>query len=250
MNGFTFFIDSILPYISVPVLVLGTIWRLWQWFNVPLPLRIGLPPIPRTQNGVTRRIAAEVLLFRTLFNSKRDFWFVIWPFHLVGLLVLVHHAMGFGQDLFIAYWPLVDLSKYNTALFIIGLGAWLFIALLLYILVRRFYRADVRRMSSLSNYMALFLILAAAVSDTYMTFVTNITSTPGWHEIALKWGIGLLTFHPSPIGSPVFSIHFLFVQALFIYFPFSKLFHPFGQITSGMMTQKEEPLNPEGVVVK
>jgi nitrate reductase gamma subunit len=250
MYGFTFFIDSILPYISIPILVLGTIWRLWQWFSVPLPLRIGLAPIPKTQTGIVGRITAEVLLFRTFFDSERAFWFVVWPFHVMILLVLVHHAMGFGQDLFVAYWPQVNLSVYNTVLLVIGFSAWILIALLIYIIFRRFYRGDIRRMSFFSDYFAVFLILAVVVAGTYMTFVTNITAAPGWHDTALNWGIGLLTFHPSPIGNPVFSIHFLFVQALFIYFPFSKLFHPFGQITSRMMTQKEERLNPEGVVVK
>jgi nitrate reductase gamma subunit len=250
MNGFTFFVDTILPYLSIPVLVAGTIWRLWQWFRVPLPLRIGLAPIPKTQFGVVGRIASEVLLFRTFFDSERAFWFVIWPFHAVLLIALVHHAMGFGQDALITYWPHVDLRQYNAVIYIIGFGAWLLILFLVYILLRRVYRVDIRRMSFMSDYVAVLLILAVVVTGTYMTFVADITSRPGWHETALKWGIGLITFHPSPVGSPTFSIHFLFAQALFFYFPFSKIFHPFGQIASRMMTRKEEPLNPEGVVVK
>lgn len=250
MHGFTSFIDGVLPYISFPVLVIGTIWRLWQWFSIPLPLRIGLAPIPRTQTGVVGRIAVEFLLFRSLFDGERAFWFVIWPFHVIGFLVVVHHAMGLGQDLLVAYWPHVDLVSYNTVLFVIGLSAWLLIVFLLYIVIRRLYKADIRRMSFLSDYVAVLLILMTVAAGIYVTFVTDITSTPGWHETVLKWATGLLTFHPSSVESPVFSIHFVLVQALFIYFPFSKLFHPFGQIASLTMTRKEEPLNSEGVVVK
>jgi nitrate reductase gamma subunit len=115
----------------------------------------------------------------------------------------------------------VDLRQYNVVLYIIGFGAWLLIVFLLYILLRRLYRADVRRMSFMSDYVAVLLILAVVVTGTYITFVADIASTPGWHETALKWGIGLVHFHPSPIGSRAFSIHFLFVQTLFIYFPFT-----------------------------
>jgi nitrate reductase gamma subunit len=199
---------------------------------------------------VARRIAAEVFLFRTFFHSEQAFWLVIFPFHVVGLLTLVHHALGFGQDILTVYWPFVNLSQYNAALSVLGQGAWLLLAFLLYILIRRLYKSEVRRMSFFSDYVAVLLIAAVVITGTYMTFGSHITASQAWHEAAIKWGKGLTTFQPSPIVDPVFTTHFMFVQLLFIYFPISKLFHPFGQITSRMMTLKEEPLNLEGVVVK
>lgn len=250
MSGFMFFVDGILPYISVPILLIGTIWQLWRWFSVPLPLRIGLAPVPTTQMGVVGKIAAEVFLFRTFFDSERAFWFVVWPFHVVGLFTLAHHVLGFGQDLLVIYWPHVVIPQFETILFVLALGAWLLIAFLLYILVRRLYMAEIRRMSFFGDYVAVLLILGVVAAGTYMSSFSGLTSAKNWHETALKWGMGLVTFRPTSAGSLLFSIHFLFVQALFIYFPFSKLFHPFGQVTSRMMSQKEELLHPETAVVK
>jgi len=250
MNGFIFFTDSILPYISIPVLLIGTIWRLWQWFSVPLPLRIGLSPSPQTQCSFLGRIAGEVLVFKTFFSSDRARWFIIWPFHLVALLTIVHHLLGFSQDLLVKAGAAVNLSAMSVALFILALSAWFLIIFLFYILIYRISRSEVRKMSSFSDYFALFLILGVIIAGTYMTFFSYTTSTANWSDTALRWAQGLVTFHPSPIGSLAFSIHFLLVQILFIYFPFSKLFHPLGQIASTMMTPKEELLNPEGKVVK
>jgi nitrate reductase gamma subunit len=68
----------------------------------------------------------------------------------------------------------------------------------------------------------------------------------------LKWSLGLATFQPHIVtGSWIFAVHCLTGFGLFLYFPFSKLFHPLGQVTNRWtMTQKEEPLVEKGAVVK
>ena len=245
MNTFTFIVDCILPYFSFTILGVGIIYRLWRWFSVPLPLRIGLSPIPTNQGGIIGRIAVEFFLFRTFFNSERAFWFIVWPFHVAGLFTILNHLLGLSDGLIQTYLPGVAIPQLTTALFVIAFAAWLLIALLLYILIRRLYKVEVRRMSFFSDYVAVLLILGLVSIGAYMAFFTDTDMTA-----VARWGTGLMTFHPVSVGSTIFSIHFLFAQALFIYFPFSKLFHPLGQIASRMMTQKEELLNPEGTIVK
>jgi nitrate reductase gamma subunit len=100
-------------------------------------------------------------------------------------------------------------------------------------------------MSFLGDYTAIILLLGLISAGAYMAFFTETDM-----KAVATWGTGLMTFQPISVGNLIFSIHFLFAQALFIYFPFSKLFHPLGQITSQMVTKKEELLNPEGTVVK
>jgi nitrate reductase gamma subunit len=245
LSAFTFIVDCILPYFSFTVLGVGTIYRLWKWFSIPLPLRIGLSPIPTTQRGIIGRIAAEIFLFRTFFNSERAFWFIVWPFHVAGLLTLINHLLGLSDGLIQAYLPHIVIPQLATVLFVLAFAAWLLIALLLYILIRRLYKVEIRRMSFFSDYIAVVLILALVSMGAYMAFFTETDMTA-----VAKWGTGLMTLRPVSVGNVIFSIHFLIAQALFIYFPFSKLFHPLGQIASRMMTQKEELLNPEGTIVK
>jgi nitrate reductase gamma subunit len=100
-------------------------------------------------------------------------------------------------------------------------------------------------MAFFSDYLAIILLLGLISAGAYMAFFTETDM-----QNVAKWGLGLMIFYPVSVGSLIFSIHFLFAQALFIYFPFSKLFHPLGQITSRMMTQKEDLLNPDGTAVR
>ncbi len=245
MDVFIFIVDCILPYISFPVLIIGTVYRLWRWFRIPLPLRIGLSPIPKTNAGIVGIIVAEVIAFRTLFNGEKAFWVIIWPFHVAGLLTLGNHILGLTDGLIEAYLPGMQIPQIKSALFILGFAAWLLITLLLYILIRRLYKREVKQMSFLGDYVAVLLILGLVSAGTYMAFFSETDMTA-----VARWGMGLMVFHPEPVGNLLFSIHFLFAQALFIYFPFSKLFHPLGQVVSRMMTKKEQLLNEEGVAVK
>lgn len=245
MTAFMFFTDCFLPYISFPVLVIGTIWRLWTWFRIPLPLRVGLAPVPTTQRGVIGRIVIEVLLFRTFFLSERAFWFIIWPFHLIGLIILWGHLTGFADGLRKVYAPHLTIPWYEIIYFIAAPAALLWIALLLWIFIRRLYKVEIRRMSYFSDYVALLLIFGVILTGTYMRYFVEVDK-----DAIIRMFLGLMTFKPVSVGSWIFSLHFLFAQVLFIYFPFSKLFHPLGQIASRMITQKEKLLHPEGVVVK
>ena len=240
-----FVVDCVLPYFSIPFLIAGIAYRLWRWFKIPLPLRIGLAPIPKTNSGILGSIIAEVFIFRTLFKSERSFWFVIWSFHIAGLLTIGNHLLGLVDGLIEAYSPDINTLQIKVILFILGFVAWILIGLLLYILIRRFYKIKIREMSFFTDYVAVILILGLVSAGAYMAFFTETDMVA-----VARWGTGLFTLTPETVDNPVFSIHFLFAQVLFIYFPFSKLFHPLGQIASRMMTTKEEQLNPEGVAVK
>jgi nitrate reductase gamma subunit len=245
LNEFLFIIDCVFPYISFPIFIIGSVYRIWRWFAIPLPLRIGLAPIPKTYTGVFGLVAAEFLFFRTLFKSEKSFWLIIWPFHIAGLVTLGNHILGLADGLIEDYLPGVEIPQIKDILFVLGFVAWVLIALLLYILIRRYYNVEIRKISFFSDYLAIFLILGLISAGAYMAFFTETDMTA-----VARWGTGLFIFKPEPVGNLIFSIHFLFAQALFVYFPFSKLFHPLGQIASRMMTQKEELLNPEGVAVK
>jgi nitrate reductase gamma subunit len=245
LNEFLYVVDCVLPYICFPVFIIGAIYRVWQWFRIPLPLRIGLAPVPRTYTGILGLIAAEFFVFRTLFKSEKTLWLIIWPFHVAGLLTLGNHILGLADGLIEAYLPGNQVPQIKDILFVLGFVAWLLIALLLYILFRRYNNLEIRKMSFFSDYLAIFLILGLISVGAYMAFFTETDMTA-----VARWGTGLFMLKPEPVGNFIFSIHFLLAQVLFVYFPFSKLFHPLGQIASRMMTQKEELLNPEGAAVK
>jgi nitrate reductase gamma subunit len=247
MRGLLFFIEGVLPYIAVIVFVLGTGYRLWYWLRTPVPLNITLAPAKTTYKGVAGKIAAEVLLFISLLRNDRVLWVIAWVMHVCGLVVIVaSHLLGIidaGVELYASY----TIPGGKTILYVAACFAFPLIVALLILLFKRILTRDVRRISVPTDYVALGLILAHVLGGTYMSFFTELDMTE-----VMRWGLGLATFHPVIVeGSWIFAVHCATCFTTFIYFPFSKLFHPLGQITNRWtMTQKEVELIAGGRVVK
>src|SRR5208337_589368 len=93
-------------------------------------------------------------------------------------------------------------------------------AALLYLLVRRLADPQVRYISLLADYFALFLILGLVVSGVWMRYFTRVDI------VAIKQlAVGLVTFSPivpKEVG-PLFFVHLFLLSTLAAYFPFSKL---------------------------
>ena len=247
MNGLFFFLEGIFPYIASGIFVIGTIYRLWQWFKRPVPLRINLAPAKTTWNGVTAKIAAEVLVFISLLRNDKTLWAVAWTMHVCGLVILVgSHLYGLMAES-LSIFTIYTIPLGRTIPYIAALFSFPLVAALLFFLFKRILSRKVRRITIPTDYFALGLILAHISDGIYMSFFTHLDLTE-----AIKWGLGLATFHPYIIrGSWIFAVHCLTGFGLFLYFPFSKLFHPLGQITNRWtMTQKEQPLISGGAVVK
>ncbi|MFH1381324.1 MAG: respiratory nitrate reductase subunit gamma [Chloroflexota bacterium] len=247
MNGLAFFIEGIFPYIAIIIFVLGTAYRLWYWLQTPVPLRIGLAPAKTTWKAATGKIAAEFFLFISLLRSDKVLWVIAWIMHICALVVLVGtHFFGL-IDAGIELWTPLVIPQGKAILYVAATFSFPLIATLLILLFKRLFTPEVRRITIPTDYVALGLILFHVVNGTYMSFFTEVDMAE-----VMKWGLGLATFHPYVVaGSWIFPVHVATAFTLFIYFPFSKLFHPLGQIVNRWtITQKEEPLVPGGAVVK
>jgi len=93
---------------------------------------------------------------------------------------------------------------------------------LAYLLARRWRDPLLRYISLFSDYFALFLLSAIALTGLLMRYFTK-TDVAGVKQLAL----GLATFSPRvPQGvGPLFFAHLFLVCVLAAYFPFSKLVH-------------------------
>ncbi len=247
MSGLVFFIEGIFPYIAIVLFVLGTIYRLWCWLRTPVPLNINLAPAKTTWKAVTGKIAAEVLLFISLLRNDKVLWVTAWVMHVCGLIVIVaSHFFGIIDASVEAYTP-YSIPYSKTILYVAALFAFPLIATLLVLLFRHIISRDIRRITIPVDYVALGLILAHVFGGTYMSFFTEVDM-----DKVAAWGMGLMTFRPVVVeGSWIFAVHCATCFITFAYFPFSKLFHPLGQITNRWtMTQKEIELIIGGRVVK
>jgi len=247
MYGLLFFIEIVLFYIAVIVFGVGTVYRLWYWLQTPVPLRINLAPAKTTWKGVTGKIAAEVLLFISLFRNDKWLWIGAFAMHVSALIALLGTHFFGVIDAGIDLWTPYTIPGAKTFIYVFACFAFPLIAALLFLLIKRIVTRDVRRLSIATDYIAIGLVLAHVIGGTYMSFFTELDMGE-----VMKWGLGLVTFQPYVVTvSWIFPVHLFTGFSLFMYFPFSKLFHPIGQISNRWtMTQKETELIAGGRCVR
>jgi nitrate reductase gamma subunit len=250
----------IIPYFAVCIFLVGLIYRVLGWANVPVPFRIPttcgqqktLPWIrqdkldnPDSTMGVIGRMALEVLCFRSLLrNSKTGMtkggypvfrpslllWFGALAFHWSMLIIVTRHLRLFTEP--VPYF--VTLLTQADGILQLGLPyyfmtSFIFLVSLLYLVLRRISNPQVRYISLLSDYFPLFLLFGIGLSGFWLRHLQK-TDVVGVKELVM----GLVSFNPTvPEGlSLLFYGHFLLACILIAYFPFSKLVHMAGVFLS------------------
>jgi nitrate reductase gamma subunit len=247
------------PYAAFAVFLVGICYRVARWAWTPVPFRIpttcgqqkSLPWIkpasldnPSTGWGAFRRMALEILLFRSLFRNNRArlhdqrlvlgddryLWLGALAFHWSLLLILLRHLRLFVQPVpvFVSVLSGLD-GAFEVGTPTVYVSDVLILGALVYLTARRFRNPQVRYISLPIDYLALFLLLGIAVSGLLMRFVVRVDVA------AIKqFALGLAVFHPvvTDVLTPMFLVHLLLVSALVAYFPFSKLMHMGGVFLS------------------
>ena len=250
----------VVPSAAIAIFLVGISYRIVRWSLSPVPFRIpttcgqqkSLPWIkvgclesPSNTAGVVSRLALEILLFRSLFrNTKAELrqgprltyaenkflWLGALVFHWSFLIIFVRHLRFFMEPvprLVVALEKLDGFFQVGAP--VLYVSDVIIVVALLYLLVRRLLDAQVRYISLLADYFALFLILGLAVSGILMRYFTRVDI------VAIKQlAIGLVTFSPvvpKEVGS-LFFVHLFLLSTLAAYFPFSKLMHMGGVFLS------------------
>jgi len=247
------------PYAAFAVFLVGICYRVVRWAWTPVPFRIpttcgqqkSLPWIkpapldnPSSGWGAFRRMALEIVLFRSLFRNNRArmhdrrlvlgedryLWLGALAFHWSLLVILLRHLRLFLQPVPDALSAVERLDGFfavaTPSLYVSDV---VIVAALVYLLARRLRNPVVRYISLPIDYLALFLLLGVATSGLLMRFVVRVD------VVAIKqFALGLAVFHPiAPIALPsIFLIHLSLVSFLAAYFPFSKLMHMGGAFLS------------------
>ena len=213
-------------YIATLLLVVGLVYKIFDYSRTPAPLVIPTTPAPTTQTGVVYRMAKEVVLFESLFKSNKWIWVFGWLFHFGLLLVLARHLRYFTQPV----WFWVDIvqpfGKYASIMMVAGLAG---------LLARRFVVDRVRYISTPSDHLMLALLLAIGLSGMAMRFVAHTDI------VALKaFVLGLMRLDWQPLPTqPVLLVHLALVALLMFVFPVSKLLHAPGLFFSPTRNQSD-----------
>jgi nitrate reductase gamma subunit len=242
-----------LPYVAVLLFVIGFIYRVLKWGSSPVPFHIptvcgqqkSLPWIkannidsPYTTGGVVKRLALEILLFRSLlknekveieapyrllFRTSTLLWLGAMAFHWSLLVILLRHLRFFLEPVPTALVVLqrVD-SIFQNLLPLLYISDVILLIALAYLFFRRVTTSQVRYISLPSDYFVLLAIGGIAISGVLMRLIYKVDLVQ-----VKEWVMAMLRFSPIPPKGVnlFFYIHLSFVSLLIAYFPLSKLMH-------------------------
>ena len=215
-------------YAATAVLLVGLARKIADYARTPAPLKIPTTPAPLTSTGVGLRMAREVVLFESLFKAGLWLWLCGWLFHAGLALVLARHLRYFTEPVWGWVVFLQPFGIYAGFAMTAGLAG---------LLIRRFFVARVRYISTPSDVLMLVLLLAIALSGLAMKFTahTNIVGVKAFF-------LGLLYFDWQPLpADAVLYAHLALVALLMLVFPYSKLLHAPGIFFSPSRNQVDNP---------
>jgi nitrate reductase gamma subunit len=269
-TGLSSFFLVIVPYCALALFVIGFLIRLIGWSRAPVPFHI--PTVagqqkslewikasrfesPWTTGGLIGRLLMEVVLFRSLwrndrvelkgggklvFGSRRYLWLAAILFHWSLAVILFRHLRFFTDPVMSGVSFIESLDGFfqvnltplylTDVLIVLGLG---------FLLLRRFFASQVRFISLLQDYFAVFLLFTIALSGVLMRYFFH-PDLVGIKELV----VGIVSFSPRTLqsggGSWLAGIHLLSVSVLVGYFPFSKLMHAPGVFLSPTRNLKND----------
>jgi nitrate reductase gamma subunit len=193
---------------------------------------------PHTTGGVVKRLALEILLFRSLlknekveleapqrilFRTSTLLWLGALAFHWSFLVILLRHLRFFLEPVPTVLVVLQRLdSIFQNLLPILYISDVIFLLALGYLFIRRITAAQVKYISLPSDYFVLLAIGGIAISGVLMRLIYKVDLVQ-----VKEWVMAMLRFSPLPPKGVnlIFYIHLFFVSLLVAYFPVSKLMH-------------------------
>jgi [DsrC]-trisulfide reductase subunit M len=246
----------VIPYLAIVLFIAGFIHRVLKWASSPVPFHIpticgqqkSLPWIkadnidsPYTTGGVVKRLALDILLFRSLlrnekveleaphkllFRTSTLLWLGAMAFHWSLFVIVVRHLRFFFEPVPTA---LVVLQRFDSILQnlmpILYISDVVILIALAYLFLRRVIYPQIRYISLPSDYFVILIIAGIAFSGILMRLIYKVDLVQ-----VKAWVLSMIRFHPVlPQGANLlFYIHLFFISLLIAYFPLSKLMHMAG----------------------
>jgi nitrate reductase gamma subunit len=231
MNGFlallyTFFVEK-LPYITIVVFTVGMLLRISRWINA---VEDHNQPKYDLFESI-KYVFLDVILFRKTYNRDKATWFLVFAFHGSIGGILFGHMRGFhlwSASIFdpLGHW----MAEFMIHILPIFMG-WLLIVTTLLLIVRRVRLEDKQLTSMTNDYIALVILLLAAIVGQGMRLFPAEAANSEIYSIVFIPHFIVLHLEAVP-SYHWFHWHVLFTQLFVIYTPFSKFIH----ILTGIIT--------------
>jgi len=247
---------QIVIYLSIAILLGGTIYKTVKISRMPIHLRWDLYPIPHEKgkahyggsyyeesNWWTKpvhtslsaeimEISKEILGIKSLYRNNRKLWYFSYPFH-IGLYLLtallaflfLSAISNLSGVVISANAPnIFGRAIYYTTI-IVGVPGWI-LGLLgaAGLLIMRLSKSDYRRYSTKSDYFSLILLIALLASGLYAWFSVDRSFAilrDFTHSLLMAKSIGVL---PAAV-----QLELILVAFFFTYLPFTHMTHFVGK---------------------
>ncbi|MDO8880887.1 MAG: respiratory nitrate reductase subunit gamma [Coriobacteriia bacterium] len=223
-------------YVAGVVFVAGMGWRIYQWATTPKsPVRLGMFPKPKTRGGRIMKMLKDTLIAPHSARIEPRMWLFAMMFHVAALAAFVGHLRLIQEYPVLP--SLLGAEGMNAfAGWAGGIAGTLMMVAVLYWIARRTF-GPFKQLSVPEDYLLLVLLLGVIIMGNHMRFIGHVHATD-----YREWFQSLLAFKPVIPDSIRFSnvgwslgTHMLFVNALLIYFPFSKLVHTIGSFSANLV---------------
>lgn len=224
------------PYVAVVVFFGGLAYQVARWQKrAPASAHLSLFPRPEGRWGRLWDTLVDMFTMKGLLRVNRPLWAGGFTMHLGLLLLLLGHVRVVTD--YYALWNLLRWGEEQQHQFSAVAGSiagLLFMIPLFYLLLRR-WSGSVKWLSTPEDYFVLLLLLGIAITGNHMRFVLEVDQ----HAIRqFMQGLFLFQWRPVPESAGFsFRYHFLLVQVLMVYFPFSKLLHTIGAVLAKMVAR-------------
>jgi len=236
MDWFSFLVAGVLVYVAVVIFIMGTAYRIYQWFTVSrVNIRLGMFPRPKNRWERGIKLFKDSLLYPQVIGVDATMWFFVLLLHIGGIGAFIGHLRLFREFTFISN----ALGEEGMAQFALWTGGTIGILLLIsvtYFILRRF-KSPYKDLSTPEDYLLLVLVLIILLFGNHLRFFGDV------HVAEYREYIhSLLAFRPAfpeAIAESstkwVLVSHVLTSNFLFIYFPFSKLIHSVGTFAGNLI---------------
>jgi nitrate reductase gamma subunit len=240
MDWFSYVTSALGVYVALAVFTVGMGWRGWQWSRTPKsPVRLALYPKPKTGAGRFGKLLKDTFIAPQSARIEPRMWAFAMLFHLAALAAFFGHLRLVHE-----FTPLVNalgIEGMNAfAGWAGGIAGIAMLVAILYWLFRRTY-GPYKNLSVPEDYALLVLLLAIVLMGDHLRFVGNLHA-----PTYIAWFQSLLAFRPAfpaelanSATKWALDFHMLFVDALLIYFPFSKLTHAIGAFATNLVRSSE-----------
>ena len=231
MNGivsalYVFFVEK-LPYITIAVFTVGMILRIQRWRNAPEDHHNPKMDIAES----VKYIILDVMLFRKTYKRDKKTWLLLFSFHVSIGGILFGHMRGFHLWSASIFDPLGRwMEEFMIHILPVYMG-WLLIGTTFLLLVRRVRLEDKQLNSFTNDYIALLIVLLAAIVGQGMRlFPPEAVPAEIYNVIFIP---RLIVLHLEVVPSyHWFHWHVLLTQIFVMYTPYSKFIH----ILTGVVT--------------